>query len=276
MTSDTKLKFGLLLILWAAAFIPVFPGMIEIWLSDSNTSHGLLVPLVSVYLIWRKRSELSTLHISTCNWGLVVLIASLSVFLASLSGEVAFLARSMIVLSVTGLVLFNLGTDFFKKIAFPLLFLLFMVPVPDTVTDLIAFPLQLLATKVSTAILHVLSIPAYRDGNMVYFAHAQLEVAESCSGIHSMVSMIMLSALLSHFLERGWMRRLILLVAAVPLALLSNITRVSGTGILAHFYGSRVARGFLHEFSGLVVFGFGLCTLLALYFFLNRGVNREQ
>ena len=110
---------------------------------------------------------------------------------------------------------------------------------------------------------------------MLYFAQTQLEVAEACSGIRSIVSFTVLSVIFAYLLDKGWSRRIILLLSAIPLALFANIVRVSGTGILAHFYGSRIARGFLHEFSGLAVFGFGFVLLLGEYILLNRVSSKQ-
>jgi exosortase len=145
-----------------------------------------------------------------------------------------------------------------------------MIPVPDSVLNLVSFPLQLFATKISAAVIQALSIPAYREGNMLYFAKTQLEIAEACSGIRSIISFTMLSTIFAYLLDNGWTRRLILLASAIPLAIFANIVRVTGTGILAHFYGEKVARGFLHEFSGLAVFAFGFVLLSIEFFVLNR------
>jgi exosortase len=175
----------------------------------------------------------------------------------------------MIVLSLMGLVLLALGKDLFRVLAFPLCFLFFMVPVPDSVLGLVALPLQLMATKISTLTLHALSIPAYREGNMLYFAQTRLEVAEACSGIRSIISYTMLGVIFAHLFDTGWGRRVLLVASALPLALFANIVRVSGTGILAHFYGAAAAIGFLHEFSGLAVFAFGFVLLLGEFLLLK-------
>jgi exosortase len=98
----------------------------------------------------------------------------------------------------------------------------------------------------------------------------QLEVAEACSGIRSIMSLTMLSVIFAYMSPGNWWRKVVLILSAIPIAMLGNILRVSGTGILAHFFGDRVARGFLHEFSGLAVFLFGLALLFFVFSVLKR------
>lgn len=272
---DVIWKTGVLLVLWGAVFTPVIPDMVETWLNHSDSSHALLVPLISLFFAWQKRQELSRVEISTSLWGGLLLAVSLGVYLVSYAGGIAVFARMMIVTSLFGLLWGSLGWSAVRVLAFPLGFLMFMVPVPDTLLNMVSFPLQLLATRISAEVIQFSSIPVYRDGNMLYFVQTQLEVAEACSGIRSIMSLTMLSVLFAHLSGNGWWRKAILILAAVPIAMLANILRVSGTGILAHFFGDLVARGFLHEFSGLAVFAFGLGMLFLTFTLLNRiGVRR--
>ncbi len=272
---NTKIKLVVLLILWAAVFIPVYPGLIHTWLNHSNNSHGLLVPLISLYFVWQKKDELRLIRISNSNWGAGILIISMVLYLLSYAGAVTVISRAMIVCSLIGLILFTLGTTFFKLLSFPLFLLLFMVPVPDSIVGIVAFPLQLFATKISAFIIAVLSIPVYQEGNMLYFVQTQLEVAEACSGIRSIMALTMLSVIFVYLIDGGWVPKAILIVSAIPLALIANIIRVSGTGVLAHFYGERIARGFLHEFSGLAVFAFGFVLLFMEYSLLNKVCSKR-
>ena len=265
-----RYKFLLLLILWLVAFIPVYPLMVWTWLNHSDNSHGTLVPLVSLYFIWQKKEKLRSIRVSNSNFGAIILLISVVLYLLSYAGGVAVVSRAMIVSSLIGLVIFALGKEFFSLLAFPLLYLFFMVPVPDSILGLVAFPLQLFATKVSTFVIHLFSIPAYREGNMLYFAQTQLEVAEACSGIRSIMSFGMLSLIFAYMMDKIWWKRIVLVLSTIPLALFANIIRVTGTGILAHFYGSRVALGFLHEFSGFAVFAFGFVLLLGEFVLLNK------
>lgn len=265
-----KRKFAVLLLVWAAVFSPVVPAMVGTWLNHSDNSHALLVPLIAMYFVWIKREELGRIEISGSAVGGLFLAGTLVVYLVSFVGGIAVFARLMIVFSLFGLLWSCMGWQVVRVLAFPLGFLVFMVPVPDSVLGMVSFPLQLLATKIAAGVIQFCSIPVYREGNMLYFVHAQLEVAEACSGIRSIISLTMLSVIFAHLSGNGWWRKALLIFSAIPIAMLANILRVSGTGILAHFFGNKVARGFLHEFSGLAVFVFGLVLLFLVFNLLNR------
>jgi exosortase len=271
LDKHNAIKFFVLLALWAIAFIPVYPELFYSWLNRANNSHGALVPVISAFLIWKKRDKLLSTPLSSPNIGAIILIASMTIYVLAYIGALAVVSRLMIVFSLIGLVLFVLGKQFFSEIKFPLFLLLFMVPVPDSIYGVVALPLQLFATKVSTLLIQAVGIPAYREGNIVYFAQSQLEVAEACSGLRSMMAFLMLSVLFAYMMKnQRWVKGGILVLSAVPLAILVNIIRVTGTGVLADAYGDSVARGFLHEFSGLVVFVLGFILLFFEVLILNK------
>lgn len=253
-----------------AVFYPLYPELLSTWLEDSNNSHGLLVPFISAFFVWRKRRELSNILPEVDYRGAYILIASLILYLVSLSGGIAVAARTMMVLSIIGVILFNYGSDYFKRLVFPIIFLIFMIPIPVSVISMVSLPLRRMATDISAFLIQLTSIPTYQEGNMLYFVQTQLEVAEACSGIHSMMAMLMLCTVIVYMKPMKNTGRAILLASAIPIAMLANIVRVSGTGMLAHFYGEAVARGFLHEFSGMVVFGFGLVLLVGTYKLINK------
>jgi exosortase len=270
MAKTEKTKIYLLLLMWLVAFIPVFPAMVRDWFSHPDNSHAFLVPFVALYFFWQKKDELQTARPGSSAWGGALFAVSLLTYVLSYAGGATFPARVAMVSSLFGLVWFCLGNDFIRIAAFPLCFLIFMVPVPYSVTSIVSMPLQIMATRIADALIGNCSIPVYREGNMLYFMETQLEVAEACSGIRSIMSLMMLGFIFG-YLSRGnlWVK-VLLVAASIPIAVFANIVRVTGTGILAHFYGAKVARGFLHEFSGLVIFIFGLALLFALFHLTNR------
>ena len=261
---------AVLLLLWLTAFAPIIPSMVDAWLTHSDNSHAVLVPFVSLYFIWEKREDILQLQSRGSNAGLILLALCLSLYAVSYVGGIAFFCRLMLVASLIAIIWSCLGAKVLRLLAFPLGFLFFLIPVPDTLLALVSFPLQLLATKISANMIAYCSIPVYREGNVLFFLNTQLEVAEACSGIRSIVALTMISAIFAYISEGNVWRRVTLVLSAIPIAFIANILRVSGTGILAHFYGDKVARGFLHDFSGLVVFLFGLIMLFALYSLLKR------
>lgn len=265
-------KIALLIIAWAVVFYPVYPGLMEAWFGTSNAdnSYGILVPFISLYFIWKKKVDLQQAVSSRSTPGLIILITSLLFYVVSLAGGVAFLQRLMMVISLIGLILYLYGKEIFRILRFPLVFLFFMIPIPVSVVNMVSFPLQTYATIISSEIIQLCGIPVYREGHMLYFAQTQLEVAESCSGIHSISALLMLSVIFMHQCENSRTLKTIIILSSVIIAFIANIIRISGTGILAHFFGAGVARGFLHEFSGMAVFALGFAILFIEYKLLNR------
>lgn len=250
---------GVLLLLWVLLFWPIIPDLWKVWMDDSNNSHGVLVPAIAAFLIWQQRKTIRWTEGKPSFWGLWLLVGSLLIYLVSLQAHIALSARIAMVTSLAGLVWWNLGDHLLRRLLFPLAFLLFMVPVPDSVSGAVAFPLQLFATSISAQVIRGIGIPVFEEGTMLYFAKASLEVTEACSGIRSMLAYLMLGVLFVRLAGNsiGRVGKGILLYSTIPLALFVNILRISGTGIMATFFGEQMARGFLHEFSGLVVFALG-------------------
>ncbi len=267
---NDKWKIAILLTGWAALFYPVIPPMIETWLNHSDNSHALLVPLISLYFVWQKREEMGRVATSGSLCGWAILVASLLVYLVSFAGGIAVVSRLMMVASLLGLVWCCFGIAMVRLLAFPLAFLVFMVPVPDTLLRMVSFPLQLMASKISADLISLCAIPVYREGNILYFLQTRLEVAEACSGIRSIMALTMLGVLFAYLSESGRWKKIVLVLSAIPIALLANIIRVTGTGILAHFVGDRAAQGFLHDFSGMAVFALGMAMLYLEYRLLER------
>lgn len=266
------IQIAVLLIFWASIFFPVYPGLYNTWinLANSDNSYGILVPFISFYFVWGKKEKLKMAVISNSSLGLVVFIASLLLYLVGYAGGIAILQRLMIVLSLVGLITYIFGKEIYSILAFPLYFLFFMVPIPESIVNIVSFPLQTYATIISSKIIQLCGIPVYREGHMLFFTETQLEVAEACSGIRSISALLMLSVIFMSQCNNNKAMKTIIILSSVIIAFVANIFRVSGTGILAHFFGAGVARGFLHEFSGMAVFAVGFVMLFVEYKLLNR------
>ncbi len=272
------IKGGVLLLLWVLLFWPIIPALWDVWMFDSNNSHGLLVPAIVAFLIWQRRKEISWSEANSSLWGFGLLVGSLLIYLVSLRAHIAASAHLAMVTSLAGFVWWHLGGRIFRHLLFPLAFLAFMVPVPVSISGAVALPLQLFATSASADVIRGIGIPVLHEGTMLYFAKASLEVVEACSGIRSMLAYLTLGVLFIHLVGNtiGRMGKAILLVSTIPLALFVNILRISGTGVLAQFFGGQVARGFLHEFSGMVVFAFGFVLFWAESLVLKRWMPNGQ
>ena len=196
--------------------------------------------------------------------GLVVVLTSLALLVAGTLGAELFLTRLSIIGLLLGAVLFVWGIDHARILLFPIAFLLLMIPIPAIIFNQIAFPLQLLASRFGEWTLQLFRIPVLREGNVIILANTTLEVAEACSGIRSLVSLLTLGIILGYFSDpRSWVRIAIAL-ATIPVAIVANGVRVAGTGIAAHHFGAEAATGFFHAFSGWLVFIVSFALLLLL------------
>lgn len=251
----------ILLTLVGVLYAPIVPDFITL-LMDDNNSHGLFVPFISLFLIFKKRNFFVKDKIHCSKMGFLLLLISILLYFIGLVGGIEILPRLSLVITLVSLVHSNYGSNSVRVIWFPLLFLFFMVPVPVSLIAAVSLPLKMVATKMSAVILVTFGIPVFREGNMLYFTNASLEVAEACSGIRSLVSYLMLGCLFAYLMQSTTKNKIFLVFLTIPLAFISNLIRVTGTGILAHFYGNKVAQGFLHEFSGIFTFFLGLFFIM--------------
>lgn len=254
----------LLFAAFAVLYSPVVVKLVTDWANDDNYSHGFLIVPLAAYFTWERRHRLMAAMRKPSVLGLVVVIGSVATLIAGILGAELFLTRISIIGLVAGAVLFVLGWEHLRILAFPIAFLLLMIPLPSIIFNQITFPLQLLASKFGENTLQICTIPVLREGNVIVLANTTLEVAEACSGIRSLVSLITLGIVYGYFTDpRTWVRTTITLLA-VPVAIVTNGARVAGTGIAAHYYGPEAASGFFHEFSGWLVFIAAFVIMFAL------------
>ncbi|MBN1847923.1 MAG: exosortase [Deltaproteobacteria bacterium] len=271
--STTQFKIFVLILLCVLLFAPVLIELVQTWSTSPDYSHGFFVIPIALFMLWRKRDQIfTTPPSSSWIWFSLSLLAVCTYIIALITSFHSLTYLSMIII-IFSLFFFLAGLQITKIVALAILFLLFMFPIPSSLYILITNPLKLMITSISAWIIQLFGFPVYQDGNLLFFANTQLEVAEACSGIRSLYSFIMLSCvfalLCSHLTSK-----MILIASTIPLAILVNIIRVSGTGILANFYGPEVAQGFFHEFTGFILFIIGLIVLFAIYYLLeNRSIH---
>jgi exosortase len=232
------------------------------WSTDDNYSHGFFIVPLAAFFAWERRARLKALPVRPSVLGLVTILASLGVLVGGILGAELFLSRISMIGVLVGTVLFVLGWQHLRALVFPIAFLLLMIPIPAILFNQIAFPLQLLASQAGEAALRAFSIPILREGNVMILASTTLEVAEACSGIRSIMSLLTLGIVYGYFIDPRGGVRVLLALATVPIAIFTNGLRVAGTGIAAHYYGNAAAEGFLHTFSGWLIFAAAFVLLL--------------
>jgi exosortase len=252
-----------------ACYAPVLGGLVRQWRTDPDMSHGFLVPPVVALLVWRRRAELTALKCEPNGWGLaLVVLGAVQMLLGTLAAQL-FVARTAFLVSLVGAVLFLGGTRALRTLAFPLLLLLFLFPLPALVYAQVTLPLQLLASSIAETLLNRIGIPALREGNILDLPHQTLSVVEACSGIRSLLSLSFLSLVYAYFFDRRVVIRWVLLAATIPVAIAANAARVTLTGVLSE-YRADLARGAFHLFEGWLFFVLALGLLIGLHQMLRR------
>jgi len=255
-------------IIWL--YWPFLQTLVSDWDTDDNYSHGYFIPVITIYMIFPLRKELARLPVVPNNGGLLVLLAGLLLLIVGKVGTEFFTQRFSLIIVLMGIVLFLCGIAYFKKLFIPLAYLVFMIPLPAVIWNRIAFPMQLFGSYLTEQVVYFIGIPIYREGNVLHLAETTLEVVAACSGLRSLVTLFALAGALSFFSKLSNWRKWVLFFAAAPIAIFANIVRLTITAILASRYGSEVAHGFLHDFSGLVIFVLGLSLLVGVSSLLTK------
>ncbi len=248
-----------------AVYYRVLAKLVTDWWQIPDFSYGFLVPIFAAYLVWAKRKTLLNTKVAPTWSGVAVVALGLVVLLLGVYGAELFLSRVSLVILLAGLVLSFGGRQLLKELRFPLLVLILAIPIPAIIFNEITFPLQILASKLASALLPLFGVPVLREGNIIQLATMQLEVAEACSGIRSLMSLFTLAIFYGYFLEKSSLRRAILALASIPIAIAANAVRIFGTGLCVQYWDPDKAQGFFHEFSGWVIFLVSLGCLLIVH-----------
>ncbi|TWJ13789.1 exosortase A [Geobacter argillaceus] len=258
------------ILLLVATYYRIVPEMVHWWYEDDNYSHGFLVPIIAGYFLWQRWSDLKDRIVKPDGLGLAVIILGLLQLTVAWLGTEYFTMRSSLIVLLIGMVLYWFGREVLKEMALPLGYLIFMVPIPYIIYDAVAFPLKLFITKASVAFMKMIGVAVVREGNIIMLPTTTLEVADACSGTRSLMSLLALAVAYAFFIQTSNLKRWVLIVSAVPIAIVTNAMRVIVTGILAQWWGAKAAEGFFHEFAGLAVFALALALLVAEGALLRR------
>jgi exosortase len=272
--SNRLWRFAILSVALAFTYVTVLLKLGYDWWTDENYSHGLLIPFVIGYILWinRRRFEAEPARPSLF-WGGVAVLFALFALWAGTAGAELYTQRLSLVLMVAGILVYFWGFRVLRLALVPLVLFVLAIPIPVIIFNKIAFPLQIFASKCAVWSMRLFDIPVLRQGNVIELLPRgaletkKLEVVEACSGIRSLMTLVTLAVVFGYltypqdgsprppwFRRFGFWRSVILLASAVPIAIITNALRVSGTGVLSHYYGTGVADGFFHSFSGWVIY----------------------
>jgi exosortase len=259
--------------LLAVLYLPVLSGLVGQWLSDPNYRHGIVIPFVSAFLVWLRRDELKAQPGGGgAVRGVILIIVASALLIGGTAASELFTTRISLPVFLIGASSFLLGSAFTARLAFPLLFLFMMVPLPYIIYYKLTFPLQLLSARISAGILDLLQINVIRKGNIIHLPNYSLEVIAACSGLRSLMTMITLALIFAAFSNCSMTRKVLIVAWAVPAAIAANTIRLVVTAIGAYTVGGAFADGILHDISGLIVFFAGF-LMLALFVWVMKWIK---
>lgn len=253
--------FALLII----TYVPTLAWMKIRWFaSDSYYSHGILIPFVVGYLIWSKRDALSKITPVRHSLGIPLILTGLTIHVISSVLRVYFTSGFSMLITLTGIILHFYGLAFLKAIAFPMFFLVFMVPLPEVVIVNISFRMKMFAAAVSAEAIKGLGIRTIREGSVIRMPHAYVVVDDVCSGLRSLISLTALGSIFAYFFKGPLWKRIVLFLTTIPIAIITNACRVTFLAFVAEIWGREAASGFVHDASGFGIFIIAFILLTAM------------
>ncbi len=251
-----------------AGFWPVFEKLVIRWSSGDNDYGFLIIPLF-LYLCWEKRETFRFAEFSWWPGAMIPAVFSLSLMLFGEAGSV----ESLLFLGIWGCIASGMAFLYGRRVrllAFPLLILLFMIPLPPFINRLLTFKLKMLASSLSVALMRLVGISVLQAGNIIDLGVDRLQVVDACSGLRYIMPMFLTALMIGHFFARKIWQQAVLLVAVIPLAIVINGLRIFITGVLTVSGHQELAQNFFHGLAGLVIFLAGGGALLGVALLLRK------
>jgi len=242
---------------------PVMLGLFQAWQKNHYYNHGFLIPLISGYLVYRNREKLKGMSCKPSLYGIPVIVLGLLIFfLDKYFLNVLFLSSMGMLVFIMGGLLLVLGKEHLRALLFPILFLLFMIPIPELLFDLVIGPLQLTASMIGKIILRCFGIPVLRDGIYLHLASFSVQVDKSCSSMHSLIALSALSFVVAYLTMDSLGERILIVASSIPLAIIANGFRLVLIIMLALWKGEMIFKSFFHPLSGKLFFLVALFILV--------------
>jgi exosortase D (VPLPA-CTERM-specific) len=250
-------------------YAPALTIMVGSWSRD-DYNHCYFVPFVALYLLWEKRRELRSIPSRASWWGLpVVMLGLFFYWVGELGGEYLTLYISCWLVLV-GLCLLHLGGRKLRLVAFPLVLLLTLFPLPNFLYQQFSLQLQLISSRLGVGLIRLAGMTAHIEGNVIDLGFSKLQVVEACSGLRYIFPLLVLGLILAYFFRTALWKRILLVAAVIPLSILLNSGRIAFAAFSQQWWGPAAAEGFLHDFSGWVIFMVSLGILLVFQWVLSK------
>lgn len=258
------LRLTPIVIPFVLAYAPVCAALAAQWADDPNYAHGFFVIPMAAWLAWRRRHRYTATPSSPSRWGALLLLAGAVLYGFGTAAAELFTARVSMVVVIAALVAMFEGKARLRVLAFPIAFLLCMIPLPYIFYYQLTFPLQIESSRWAAAVLNAAGMPVVREGNILQLEGYTLEVVTACSGLRSIMTLGTIAVFMTELFRVSRAGKVALALAAIPVAVAANVARLAATACIAAIGGADAAESFLHELSGLVVFLTGVVALFAI------------
>src|SRR5690242_301875 len=257
-------------------YAPVLSSLARQWWDDPNYGHGVFVPMFASYVLWCERVRWRALPHHPSNFGFAIIVCAIGLRVLGMLGAELFTARLSLLILVSGIVIFLAGFKVLRAIAFPIGYLLFMIPLPAIVYYQLTLPLQLWASRLGASGLVTLGIHTVREGNLLILPNCTLNVVEACSGIRSLLSLLAAVVAYGYFAEASTRKRAALAVASIPIAIATNGLRLVATGVLSFHFGPKVDSGLVHLVLGVFFFALAFLSILLVHKLFSLFSNNQN
>jgi exosortase len=248
----------------ALLYAQVAVGLVRQWSTDPAASHGLLLIAAAVFLLLQRWPALRRVPVQPSSVGLVLAGVAMLVYLAGAIAGDLFVQRASLPVAIAGAIYSTAGLGYLRALVAPIALLIIAIPLPAIVVTYVTLPLQLVSSQIAADMLHASSIHVVRQGNLLVLDAITLEVAEACSGLQSLLSLISVTAVGAALLPINRWGRLAMFASVLPIAIIGNGFRVAATGVLSTWIGPLAVEGAIHEATGYVAFAMMCAGLFGL------------
>ncbi len=264
---------GFILLLLTIAYWGGITNLVERWSSQEEYSHGFFLPVLAIYFAWCKRGLLRATEPKPSWIGVVVIAVGASMLLIGELSALYILVHYSLILTIYGLILAFGGTSYFRILFWPLLLLIFAIPLPYFIDASLSYRLQLLSSELGVWVIRLFHIPVYLEGNVIDLGAYKLQVVDACSGLRYLYPLMGLGYIAAYLFSAPFWQRVLVFLSTIPITIIMNSLRIGMIGVLVDKSGTGAADGFLHQFEGWVVFMASAALLLLLIYAISRTHN---
>ncbi|GAA3961738.1 VPLPA-CTERM-specific exosortase XrtD [Allohahella marinimesophila] len=267
---------ALCMVLVLGAFAASLLNLLQVWMDSEEYGHGLIVPIIALYIYWLNREKLSGQTIQPSWLGLPLALAGSLLHLLGVMADVDVAAYYGLLISLAALPMAAGGWRLLSQAWYPLLLILFVIPLPYLLSTLLTARMQLISSDIGVSFIRLFGLPVMQDGNVLHMGSFSMLVEEACSGLRYMYPLVSIGLIVAYFYRGPVWQKVLIVLSTVPITIGMNSLRIAVTGLIIRYWGSQAAEGFLHSFEGWIVFMLAFALLMLEIWVLTRLFSNGQ